>query len=470
MANQSLLNIAKIDFVSNLHGTSVWPILLLTHCFSSLVIGRGLVVIGLKNQSKARLFHADFLILVIPCILYVTVLYDELLRKIISIILFVLLFLAIKMSFQPINGSRRFHFITCDITEVKFVCKTILNIVTAICILAVDFNAFPRELAKVEWHGTGLMGVGVGSFVFLNSFSAPSTSHLSSTGKHVYLTSIFLFVIGIVRALSIYIFDYHSHVSEYGVHWNFFLTLTVVHFVLSVFKLIHVNYLLICILVVNCLMQWSFNNGLSDFILNKNERSNIITANIEGIVSLPGFIALAFISKFSSCFFFAKMSGNAVKNQILLTAGMIVVTLICLFAFIEFVEPVCRPTANMGYQLWMVVYNIDMILAVLCNIFLVQYFNTYCTNGDLCYFYGKCVSCVKGLRGNCACVFTAIYRNQLLFFLMANILTGAINISVNTLEVSNFCAVLICIAYLYLICVAMVLKENLFRQCSKPKD
>jgi phosphatidylinositol glycan class W len=40
------------------------------------------------------------------------------------------------------------------------------TLLTALGILAVDFQAFPRRYAKAERHGQGLMDAGVGAVVF----------------------------------------------------------------------------------------------------------------------------------------------------------------------------------------------------------------------------------------------------------------------------------------------------------------
>ena len=119
-------------------------------------------------------------------------------------------------------------------------CRTYVNLFTAIAILAVDFPIFPRRLAKAETYGTGLMDVGVGAFLLANAGSAPEARYperfrthpsLKEYARMLVLTGRYvlpLFVLGLMRVAAVKSTGYQEHVTEYGLHWNFFFTVAVV--------------------------------------------------------------------------------------------------------------------------------------------------------------------------------------------------------------------------------------------------
>lgn len=88
-------------------------------------------------------------------------------------------------------------------------------------------------------------------------------------------------------------FNYHDHVTEWGVHWNFYLTIAIIR-ILMVF-LRSSKYAMsygLSLLVISEFIQKEFD--LKTYILHA-PRVDLISANKEGIISLPGYIAIQLI-------------------------------------------------------------------------------------------------------------------------------------------------------------------------------
>ena len=125
---------------------------------------------------------------------------------------------------------------------------------TCMAILAVDFPAFPRRYVKTETYGTSLMDLGVGAFVVSGGMvsslarsprkrkteqgAEPERGNGGGSGVGDTLAAsvvrtvrpvVPVLFLGLLRIAMVWGVEYQEHVSEYGVHWNFFFTLGVLH-------------------------------------------------------------------------------------------------------------------------------------------------------------------------------------------------------------------------------------------------
>jgi len=81
--------------------------------------------------------------------------------------------------------------------------------VTCLCILAVDFKIFPRRYAKAETYGSGIMDLGVGSFVVANALVSRQARNVTSMSFRAALSSISpLVFLGFARIISTLGVDY----------------------------------------------------------------------------------------------------------------------------------------------------------------------------------------------------------------------------------------------------------------------
>ena len=184
-------------------------------------------------------FSLDFLILVIPGLLNCTIAANSTVSVNHTLLVIGALTLAVQHMFRQQakrKVSQSCHQDSCPKKDYVSNLRAFMNIGTAMMILAVDFPIFPRRFAKTEVYGTGLMDIGVGAFILGNGIVSPDArGKFSVSSKHNQLFLIIkkelngaapLFILGVARLLCVKGSSYHEHVTEYGIHWNFFFTLS----------------------------------------------------------------------------------------------------------------------------------------------------------------------------------------------------------------------------------------------------
>ncbi|KAK6465326.1 GPI-anchored wall transfer protein 1 [Scheffersomyces coipomensis] len=333
-------------------------------------------------------------------------------------------------------------------------------IITNLSILAVDFNIFPRRFAKVETWGTSLMDLGVGSFVFsmglVNSRSllkesqskANSNSFLSYLHiiRKSIIKSIPILALGIIRLVSVKQLEYQEHVTEYGIHWNFFITLGLLPILLGIldplFQLLPRNLIGFLIVLIYEIGLQKFD--LLSFILTSDNRlNNIVTMNKEGIFSFLGYFS---IFLFGQSFGPTLLTGYPTVNNLIYpshikptksksgfltfntTNSLIILTMFYHIIFYYFnnsflTTNISRRLANLNYVLWVVAYNSTLLLGYNLIESLFPHISTT------------------------SYLLESTNNNGLLLFLISNLLTGFINMSINTLATTNYISFLILVIY-----------------------
>ncbi|KAF8637760.1 hypothetical protein AX16_010747 [Volvariella volvacea WC 439] len=392
-----------------------------------------------------------------------------------------------------------------------------MMLMTILGILAVDFPVFPRSLAKCETYGVSLMDLGVGSFVFSQGIvsaipllknPAYLTSPLGPKVGYVVRKALPILVLGLVRVVLVKGTEYPEHESEYGTHWNFFITLALVP-VLQV--LLHpiiqrapISMIAICIAFAHQL-GLSFL-GLESYILFE-PRKTLISANKEGIVSLPGYLAIHLLGLSTGTLILPpspswfrrqqkdlkkqhqqrkrKLSdapqpsaqgegkkGFSVHRENDRTAtelcsySIVWWTLLWVTQLVGVGSPAGGGDTNLPYILWISAFNTTFVL---CYLLLDLFFfpsplskSLYDPTSKLKLKAPPSVlppftspdSVVENTEqlpyaGSAPALLEAINKNSLVLFLVANVATGLINLTIQTMYVADRPAMFILSAYAF---------------------
>ncbi|XP_069003031.1 phosphatidylinositol-glycan biosynthesis class W protein [Embiotoca jacksoni] len=472
----------KEAFISNLNGTSLQEVSLGSFLTPVCLITRGLALI-LYYQAKGTLplplpllshLLLDFSVLILPLVLSCTVL-SSVLHQVILGLAFVsaCLFCCIyRSSRHPQSTVSAFLQSHVQFNQVPFVTlfRVFVNVKTAISILAVDFSIFPRRYAKSETYGTGVMDFGVGAYVFANALVCPEARRKNVSGsKKSHVTKQVLSVwplvaLGLGRLVSVKMTGYHEHVTEYGVHWNFFFTLAIVRVVASLLlAVLPARRSWVAALLISGVYQFALETTeLKAFIIHNNDREkDFLHANKEGIFSTVGYIAIYLAGVQVGLYVMQPRSHvrEWLKALFNLSVGSLVLyASLCTCQVV--LEPVSRRIGNFSFCLWTAAQSLffmsclgvaDMVLLFSkrtsgCR-FVPSSWNLYKKQSDSDKVSDKTRGEVERL-----CLVQAVSRNQLLFFLLANVMTGLTNSAVDTLGSSSSLSVFVLLLYMFINC------------------
>ena len=415
--------------------------------------------------------------------------------------------------------------------------RSSVYILTTIAILAVDFPLFPRRFCKTEIGGYGWMDMGAASFIIIAGLSSTAASADSySTGSSsksnnsnnkssnnnmtkVIKKCLPLLLIGLIRLATNKGLEYQEHVSEYGVHWNFFFTLCCVEACMVLWRGLlsktpfqnimggasssgssrkYINLGLALVMMIPYQLYLTLGGG-QEFIEN-GERTcifddgsssmmcNVYVANREGILGVIGYFSLRLMSEDVArfCLWPSSFHGDdtmesktqkkkeddddvsitmsddsisSLRHQRLFLMSAILWS--SHFGLVHgFDVQNSRRSTNVPFVLWALAHNISVL-------FTIHYVmmtrappptaasDTTTSDGVI----GTNSTLVSGPR-----MFNAVNRFGLAVFLTSNIMTGLVNLTVDTLHSSDAKALVVLSIYLGLVCGVALLLDRIFHK------
>ncbi|KAH9903179.1 GWT1-domain-containing protein [Cubamyces lactineus] len=520
---------SKEAFVSGMTGSSVGHI--------NMVSLSSLISIALYSALKTRLppnkhlhFLAEVLLLVGPLLASVTIFANT--PGKLSLILLVptlLLLLLPRREAGPYLPSSLTHSRASSRDSNAIpplpaltTYRSHMLLLTFLCILAVDFPVFPRSLAKCETFGASMMDLGVGAFVF----SQGIVSAIPLVKNPQYLTEPLLpkvtvvlrkcsplLLLGLLRTISVKGTEYPEHVTEYGVHWNFFITLALIPIIQVLLHpaMVHLPISLLGVLVAISHQLALSVGGLQHFVLEA-PRVGVISANKEGIVSVTGYLAVHLLGLSTGTLVLAPTpsyfkrrrqqlarpptapprprtpssdsdSDDDVPDAPVPSPAPVLeqrrendktATELCSYAVLWWVflgalklfgigGGISRRMVNIQYIIWVAAYNTTFLLGYLV---LDLFFfpsplskSIYSPTSKLKVHPDpdmlKATRHMRGRElsagGSAPALLEAINKNGLVLFLLANVMTGLINLSMQTMYMSDWSAMLVLSLYAFAI-------------------
>jgi glucosaminylphosphatidylinositol acyltransferase len=196
---------------------------------------------------------------------------------------------------------------------------------------------------------------------------------------------------------------------------------------------------------ISCIHQIGLSYFKYEAVVIGSDRGNFFLQNKEGICSTIGFLAIYFLAAFIGSW--AMKTKGLTAHKYVMRRGVYFFATICVVGWwlghpesgyeVMFPRP-SRRMANAGYVLWVVAHSAGLLFLLL----LVDYVCPVVTTSS--------ARSTANLESE-SLILSKINRHQLKVFMLANLCTGAVNISIKTLDVENMQALLIMVGYLFVV-------------------
>ncbi|VDO60643.1 unnamed protein product [Heligmosomoides polygyrus] len=398
-------------------------------------------------------FVMDFVFLVVPVLLVMTIFSQSLLLLacvLTTCLVTLLLFIVCEYLISPDRPAMRVvmnklidesqqptTFVTYFRWVEEFNSTMLLTVAAAI--LAVDFPVFPRRYAKTEKYGHSLMDVGVAGFIFA-LVDEMNKAQLYSRYWWLRSSYVVLPAIGLGRTFVLSVLNYPQHVTEYGIHWNFFYTLS-----------------------PTCYRRGSLSCGkICDrvsltWILNEeNLRETLFTANAEGICSLMGYITIYYLANRAIRLALGGDDAKSIRVKSWIECCWKLYAFALIFYGLQLGaewalgEP-SRRVVNITY----IFAQMSLLTFGLASFLCVQLFSLIAWAANVPHFsVGESDLFLSDIVVQ-PCLTTSVNRYGLACFLLSNVLTGVINFAIDTHNTDDVTAMCILFGYLLSICLAV---------------
>lgn len=330
----------------------------------------------------------------------------------------------------------RFSHVDAAGTRLRFVAeyRAVLMITTCVVIMAVDFpSIFPRFHAKTEEYGFSVMDLGTGCIICSSGVCSRAARGVregfgSARALSRKLLSLWpVLAIGFVRLAAVRGVDYHVPASEYGIHWNFFFTIAGVAALSTAADLgprASVMAGVGALIVYQALLSYC---GLAEYILHA-PRVGLFSANRDGILGCVGYLGIHWLSVGLGAIInrphAERQDAHWIAKRLLLVAAL----------GIGSAQILDQMGARVSHRICNLPYA-ALILGVNALVLGLLAFT------DLYWPWP---------RRPMPHVYGGVQESMLATFLLANILTGLINLSSRTLLMPSWAALLTVVLYSFL--------------------